>query len=150
VVDPLAAGARIDTTTVTWFRKHLDRKVHSFYGSSETGGIAYDDSEDVSDPLHVGRAMPETTIALHHSEGEPYVGRIHVEGNAVASGYADADGDPVSRFSARGFLTGAEWHWGTVYCRYAEMLREGKSVSDGSIPRRLTGTLKDAFCALSV
>jgi len=54
-----------------------------------------------------------------------------------------------SSMAPRGFLTGAEWHWSTVYCRYAEMLREGKSVSDGSIPRRLTGTLKDAFCALS-
>jgi simple sugar transport system substrate-binding protein len=54
-----------------------------------------------------------------------------------------------SSMAPRGFLTGAEWHWGTVYCRYAEMLRESKSVTDGSIPRRLTGTLKDAFCALS-
>jgi hypothetical protein len=53
-----------------------------------------------------------------------------------------------SSMAPRGFLTGAEWH-GARYCRYAEMLREGKSVSDGSIPRRLTGTLKDAFCALS-
>ena len=60
----ITAGARIDAGTVSWFRRHLDRKVHSFYGSSETGGIAYDDSEDVSDPLHVGRAMPETTIAI--------------------------------------------------------------------------------------
>lgn len=49
----------------------------------------------------------------------------------------------------RGFLTGAEWHWGTVYCRYAEMLRAGKSVTDGTIPRRISGTLKDAFCRLS-
>ena len=49
----------------------------------------------------------------------------------------------------RGFLTGAEWHWGTVYTQYARMIREGKSVIDGSIPRRLKGTLKDAFCQLS-
>ncbi len=39
----ITAGARIDAGTVSWFRRHLDRKVHSFYGSSETGGIAYDD-----------------------------------------------------------------------------------------------------------
>jgi simple sugar transport system substrate-binding protein len=54
-----------------------------------------------------------------------------------------------SSMAPRGFLTGAEWHWGTVYCRYAEMLRAGGSVIDGTIPRRLTGTLKDAFCGLS-
>ncbi|MBI1792462.1 MAG: BMP family ABC transporter substrate-binding protein [Acidobacteria bacterium] len=54
-----------------------------------------------------------------------------------------------SSMAPHGFLTGAEWHWGTVYCRYAEMLREGKSLTAGTIPRRLTGTLKDAFCRLS-
>lgn len=102
----MTAGARINAGTVSWFRRHLDRKVHSFYGSSETGGIAYDDSEDVSDPLHVGRAMPETTIAIRQSGRGPSAGRIFVEGNAVASRYADADGDPVSAFSDGGFLTG--------------------------------------------
>lgn len=102
----ITAGARIDAATVTWFHRHLDRKVHSFYGSSETGGIAYDDSRDVSDPLHVGRALPETTIALRQSDGGPAVGRIFVEGNAVASGYAQPEGDPDSAFSDGGFLTG--------------------------------------------
>lgn len=48
-----------------------------------------------------------------------------------------------------GFLSGAEWHWGTVYRKYAELLRAGSSVADGSVPRRLTGTLKDGFCRLS-
>jgi simple sugar transport system substrate-binding protein len=49
----------------------------------------------------------------------------------------------------RGFLSGAEWHWGTVYRQYAELLRQGKSVTNGSIPRRLSGTLKDGFSRLS-
>ena len=102
----ITAGARIDADTVSWFRRHLDRKVHSFYGSSETGGIAYDDSEDVSDPLHVGRAMPETTIAIRQSEPGAAAGRVFVEGNAVASGYAHAEGDPISAFSDGGFITG--------------------------------------------
>lgn len=48
-----------------------------------------------------------------------------------------------------GFLTGAEWSWGVVYLRYAHLLHEGKSVMDGTIPRRITGTLKDRFCRLS-
>jgi simple sugar transport system substrate-binding protein len=48
-----------------------------------------------------------------------------------------------------GFLTGAEWAWGTVYRRIVEMIRDGKSVTTGTIPRRLTGTLKDEFCKLS-
>lgn len=47
------------------------------------------------------------------------------------------------------FLTGAEWAWGVVYKRYAEMIQAGKSVVRGTIPRRMTGTLKDEFCRLS-
>lgn len=54
-----------------------------------------------------------------------------------------------SLMAPRGFLTGAEWAWGTVYVHYLEMIRAGKSVINGTIPRRLTGTMKDDFCRLS-
>jgi basic membrane protein A and related proteins len=54
-----------------------------------------------------------------------------------------------SVLAPRGFLTGAEWRWGVVYQRYAEMIAGGRSVSIGTIPRRMTGTLKDEFCQLS-
>ena len=54
-----------------------------------------------------------------------------------------------SMLGPRGFLTGAEWAWGVVYRRYAEMVHAGKSVATGTIPRRVTGTLKDEFCKLS-
>ena len=47
------------------------------------------------------------------------------------------------------FLTGAEWSWGVVYKRYAQMIHEGKSVTNGTIPRHMAGTLKDQFCRLS-
>ena len=103
----ITAGARIDPGTVAWFRRHLDHKVHSFYGSSETGGIAYDDSEDVSDPLDVGHAMPETTITIGQPGRDDSARQIFVEGNAVASGYAAFDDhDSAAGFSGGGFLTG--------------------------------------------
>src|SRR5579862_4110213 len=54
-----------------------------------------------------------------------------------------------SVMAPRGFLTGAEWAWGVVYRRYAEMIHAGKSVANGTIPRRMAGTLKDEFCRLS-
>ena len=47
------------------------------------------------------------------------------------------------------FLTGAEWSWGVVYRQYAQMIHEGRSVTAGTIPRRMTGMLKDGFCRLS-
>jgi len=103
----ITAGAPIDARTVSWFRARLDRKVHSFYGSSETGGIAYDESDEVLEPLHVGRVMPETTIAIRHAVDGACAGRIFVTGNAVASGYAnDDEDDSGSAFLDGGFLTG--------------------------------------------
>jgi acyl-CoA synthetase (AMP-forming)/AMP-acid ligase II len=139
----ITAGARIDVATVMWFHQHFNRKVHSFYGSSETGGIAYDDSEDVSDPVHVGRAMPETTIALRESEGGPAVGRIFVEGNAVASTYAHEVGDPVSAFGDGGFLTGDLGYVDStgrlVLCgRVSSVVNvAGRKVDPGEVERRL-------------
>lgn len=47
------------------------------------------------------------------------------------------------------FLTGAEWAWGVVYKRYVELIHSGKTLMNGGIPRRFTGTLKDEFCRLS-
>ena len=54
-----------------------------------------------------------------------------------------------SAVAPHAFLTGAEWSWGVVYRQYAQMLNEGRSVIDRTIPRRLSGTLKDHFCQLS-
>jgi basic membrane protein A len=54
-----------------------------------------------------------------------------------------------SVLAPRGFLTGAEWAWAVVYRRYADLIHAGKSVAQGTIPRRMTGTLKDEFCKLS-
>jgi basic membrane protein A len=54
-----------------------------------------------------------------------------------------------SSMAPHGFLTGAEWAWGTVYRKYAQLLHDGKSVANGTIPRRMTGTLKDEFCKLT-
>ena len=102
----ITAGARIDPGTVVWFKERLGRKIHSFYGSSETGGISYDDSEAVTDPLNVGRALPETTVTVRHSEPGAIEGRIFVTGNAVAGRYAQEEGGSVATFCDGGFLTG--------------------------------------------
>jgi acyl-coenzyme A synthetase/AMP-(fatty) acid ligase len=102
----ITAGARIDPETVAWFHRQLHRKVHSFYGSSETGGISYDDSDEIADPLHVGRAMPETSITIETDDPESDGGRVFVIGNAVAERYArHVDIDGGSAFVRGGFRT---------------------------------------------
>jgi long-chain acyl-CoA synthetase len=103
----ISAGARIDSETVMWFKNRLNRKIHSFYGSSETGGISYDDSETVDTPLHVGRPMPETAIRIVFTDEEQrHQGRIVVAGNAVAAGYATPVAAEDSGFVEGGFRTG--------------------------------------------
>src|SRR5262249_14517496 len=106
----ITAGARIDPATVRWFHENLRHKVHSFYGSSETGGIAYDASEDAAEPLHVGTPLPETNISFVSTSfgTESAGGRILVNGSAVASGYAGGMAAPgeAPAFRDDGFLTG--------------------------------------------
>jgi long-chain acyl-CoA synthetase len=97
----LTAGAPIPPATVSYFKQQLGLKIHSFYGSSETGGITYDASQELSEPLSVGRPMPETSVTLRD-------GRVFVRGNAVsARGYLEGprSGEGESRFTAGGFLT---------------------------------------------
>ena len=49
----------------------------------------------------------------------------------------------------KGYLTGAEWDWITVYSKIAEQMHSGKKLMDGGIPHILRGGLKEGFCKLS-
>ncbi|MBE9176993.1 BMP family ABC transporter substrate-binding protein [Oculatella sp. LEGE 06141] len=54
-----------------------------------------------------------------------------------------------AELAAKGYLTGAEWDWTTVYSKYAEDIRAGKTLTDGSIPHVVRGGIKEGFCKLS-
>jgi basic membrane protein A and related proteins len=49
----------------------------------------------------------------------------------------------------KGYLTGAEWDWATVYSKIAEDVKSGKKLADGGIAHILRGGLKDGYCKLS-
>lgn len=102
----VSAGARLEANTVRRFHDAFGIKIHSFYGTSETGGITYDDGDEVREETSVGREMPGVRVELRAEEGAPQgSGRVHVSGAAVASQYVGerpADG----AFSDGGFLTG--------------------------------------------
>jgi basic membrane protein A and related proteins len=49
----------------------------------------------------------------------------------------------------KGYLTGAEWDWSHVYGMYANEIKAGKSLQDGSIPHVVRGGLKDGFVKVS-
>jgi len=106
----MSAGAPLDAATVRAFAQAFGIKVHSFYGTSETGGIAYDDSNDLDAAGTVGHPLPNVTVTLRAEDGAPANGgRVHVASAGVSSGYAGRPASPSSNtddFTAGGFLTG--------------------------------------------
>ena len=102
----VSAGAPLDRELAAAFARTFGVKIHSFYGTTETGGISYDASPDSAVLGTVGRALPGVTITLLGDAGAPAgSGRVHVAGAAVASGYAGSTRADEG-FTDDGFLTG--------------------------------------------
>ncbi len=53
------------------------------------------------------------------------------------------------KLAPKGYLTGAEWDWTSVYTSYVEMIRGGKTLMNGGIPHIVRGGFKDKFLKLS-
>lgn len=100
----ISAGAPLDSDTAERFRHEFGVKVRPFYGTSETGGIAFDDSTEAAEPGFVGRSLPDVSIRLLPEAVMTGLGRVHVRSSSVSSGYVK---DPANEsFSEGGFLTG--------------------------------------------
>jgi simple sugar transport system substrate-binding protein len=54
-----------------------------------------------------------------------------------------------SSLAPKGYLTGAEWDWSSIYTSLGEQLVAGKSMANGDIPHILRGGLADKFCKMS-
>ncbi len=105
----MSAGAPLPPSIVRAFHERFGVKIHSFYGTTETGGIAFDDDDDIREAPIVGRALPGVTITLQPDEDAPLgTGRVHVRSAAVAGGYSD---DAREGFDDLGFLTGDYGAW---------------------------------------
>ena len=106
----ISAGAPLDHATTVRFFDAFGVKIHTFYGASETGGISFDDTDEVGAETNVGRAMPAVTITVRAEDGAPNgSGRVHVAGPAVSSGYAGLASDDLG-FVHGGYLTGDFGH----------------------------------------
>jgi long-chain acyl-CoA synthetase len=91
-------------STTRGFYDRFGLKIHSFYGTSETGGISFDEGDTIGAADTVGRPVPGVTITLRTDEGLPASsGRIHVRNGGVADGYV---GESGGEFCDGGFLTG--------------------------------------------
>jgi acyl-CoA synthetase (AMP-forming)/AMP-acid ligase II len=138
----ISAGARMPAETVRDFVVAFGVKIHTFYGTSESGGIAYDDNDDVESGDIIGPPLPGVTIAIVSDDGVPAgTGRVFVRSDAVASGYAGGGDDDSFRHG--GFLTG---DYGAVDARGRLSLAgrvssfvnvAGKKVDPGEVERVL-------------
>lgn len=78
----ISAGAPLPVSLEQAVFKSTGLKIHNFYGASECGGIAYDDSaEPRSDPACVGRPMRNVELTRNAE------GCLEVRGRAVAQSY---------------------------------------------------------------
>ncbi len=101
----ISAGAPIAPETVGHFLETFRVKIGAFYGTSETGGITYDDSATMPPAGFVGRPLPQVTIHLRpDASAAPPAGRVLVRSDSVIERYAD-DSDNASLVDG-GFLTG--------------------------------------------
>lgn len=79
----ISAGAPLPSRAASLFSVRFGLKIHSFYGSSECGGIAYDASDDFRyEEGFVGTPMEGVEVAQKESPGP-----ISVSGPAVGDGY---------------------------------------------------------------
>lgn len=100
----ISAGAPLPTETVRQFIAMFGVKIRSFYGTSETGGIAFDDSDDVEVREGIGRPLPGVTVTLLPEDDlSAGAGRVFVRSAAVSSGYSSGSHDG---FRDGGYVTG--------------------------------------------
>ncbi|HEY5610660.1 MAG TPA: class I adenylate-forming enzyme family protein, partial [Thermoanaerobaculia bacterium] len=95
----ISAGAPLTAATSRRFRERFGIAIHSFYGCSEVGGIAYDREGASVERNSVGAPMIGVKLAFDAN------GRLVVESDAVARGFINAAGDDARRFGPHRFAT---------------------------------------------
>jgi acyl-CoA synthetase (AMP-forming)/AMP-acid ligase II len=88
----ISAGAALPPSVAAAFTARFGLKVHTFYGSSECGGIGYDASTEAAyEEGYAGRPLDGVRVEPLAVDGDS--GRVEVRGEAVGDGYFP-DGDP--------------------------------------------------------
>jgi acyl-coenzyme A synthetase/AMP-(fatty) acid ligase len=99
----ISAGAPLDPPVARELADRTGCRIQSLYGTSETGGIAFD-AAPVAGEVSMGPPVPGVTLEFRPDDAAaPGTGRILVRGPAVSCGYAGGD---ASAFVDGGFLTG--------------------------------------------
>jgi len=81
----ISAGAPLALEVARKFREKFQRSIHSFYGSSECGGICYDREAKLEEPGFVGGPMDGTKLELLDPDAP--ASRIRIQSAAAGDGY---------------------------------------------------------------
>jgi long-chain acyl-CoA synthetase len=81
----ISAGAPLPLEVARKFQDRFQRSIHSFYGSSECGGICYDREATLEEAGFVGPPMDGVKIEL--LEPNVAAGRIRIQSAAAGDGY---------------------------------------------------------------
>lgn len=81
----ISAGAPLPLEVARKFRERFQRSIHSFYGSSECGGICYDREAELLEPGLVGPPMRGVDLELIEPDAD--ASRIRVRSAAAGDGY---------------------------------------------------------------
>jgi acyl-CoA synthetase (AMP-forming)/AMP-acid ligase II len=81
----ISAGAPLSADVARRFREKFHRSIHSFYGSSECGGICYDQEGLAAEEGFVGAAMNGVTVEVLEPGAES--SQVRVKSDAVGDGY---------------------------------------------------------------
>ena len=91
----ISAGAPLSAAIAKKFYEKCNRPIHSFYGSSECGGICYDRDGTIFEDGFVGAPMANVDLAVIDPDAES--SQVRVRSAAVADGYfPDADAEKLS------------------------------------------------------
>ena len=81
----ISAGAPLSLEIAKKFREKFRRSIHSFYGSSECGGICYDREARLLEPGFVGQSMRGAKLEM--LEPDASASRIRIQSAAAGDGY---------------------------------------------------------------
>ncbi len=81
---------------------------------------------------------------------------VHVDSPKVVIETAEKRGVLSSGFHSdqsalapKGYLTGTMYNWGTIYKKYAELLKAGKTLMDGGVPHQFIGGIAEDYIGLA-
>lgn len=135
----ISAGAPLPLEIARKFREKFQHSIHSFYGSSECGGICYDREAHLLEPGFVGAAMRGVQLDLLEPEAQASL--IRVRSAAAGDGYfPEPDEEKLGggSFSPDDLLSASEQGGFRIVGRISDVINvAGKKVNPAEVEAEL-------------